>query len=126
MARLRTPTNILKLRGADKKHPDRMRERKDEPQDDRPVGDPPKEFDADQVRAWQDIVTACIPGVLTGSDRLYVETASRLLAMVRCGTATSADYTRWEAMLGKMGLNPADRSRISVPKKGGGNPFEGY
>ena len=41
MARPRKPTNILKLTGSAKKHPDRMRERENEPEEKDPIGKAP-------------------------------------------------------------------------------------
>lgn len=57
MARPRTPTNVLKLRGAFKKDPARGREREDEPIVTEPLGEPPEDWNDWQLKAWANIVS---------------------------------------------------------------------
>ncbi|HZF97726.1 MAG TPA: hypothetical protein VEY92_05705 [Pseudoxanthomonas sp.] len=80
-----------------------------------------------EKKCWKDILEAAPAGVLTNADRLYVEVAAELLAMKRQLGIQHMDSTklnRLETMLGKLGLNPADRSRVSrvsmIPES---NPF---
>lgn len=130
--RPRTPTNVLDLRGAFKKNPDRKRDREDEPQPKAGIGPPPKWFKADEKRAWDYLVGIAPIGVLGDSDRAYLEIASRLLAYSRrlsIEELEQAKVNRLETMLSKLGLNPADRSRVKVggrqlSKTKSGNPFD--
>lgn len=114
MARPRTPTNVLEMRGAFKANPQRREERKDEPVVHEPIGEPPKSFTADQLQAWNDLVTHCPSGVLTKADAMGVEEAARLLAKSRAGTADSNDRRLFANYLSRFGMTPADRSRVKV------------
>ena len=76
MGRPRTPTNILKLKGADKKNPARFKDRENEPVNVHPIGKPPTWLNAKEQKAWAMIVKECIAGVLGEADRLAVAVAS--------------------------------------------------
>lgn len=134
MARPRTPTNVLDARGAFKEHPKRLREREGEPQDDRPLGDPPDDLDEAERAAWHEMAEQAPPGVLTAADRTLVEMAARALAEVRNPWAEVYDRKKGEVVefrkgfdsraagilyrcLAAMGLSPSDRSKVSVPEK---------
>lgn len=123
--RPRTPTNILQMRGAYKNHPERAKDRENEPQICEPIGNPPATFTADQLKAWKDIVTSAPAGVLTSADALAVENAARLLALERIGQNSDSQGRRLDALLGKFGMTPSERSKVSVsvPTKRTGNPF---
>ena len=124
MARPRTPTNILDARGAFKTHPERKKDRANEPTDLPALGDAPQSFTEDQKRAWSDIVTGCPAGVLKSSDAISVEIAARMLAQLRMGMLDSKLYGQLNGLLAKFGMNPSDRSKVSVPKPAGPtNPF---
>lgn len=121
MARPRTPTNVLELRGAFKRNPQRRADRADEPQPKGDVGAPPEWLAADAVRAWHDIVAVAPGGVLGDTDRIYLEVASELLALKRRVGVEAIDpakLNRLETMLGKLGMNPADRSKVKAPGSG--------
>jgi hypothetical protein len=115
--RPRTPTNLLDARGAFNKHPERRKDRKDEPVVTDPLGESPKTFTADQLQAWNDIVKMAPAGVLTKADTIAVENAARLLALERIGKASDAQGRRLDSLLGKFGMTPSERSKVSVPKK---------
>lgn len=125
MGRPRTPTNVLDMRGAFKKNPQRLRERENEPTVVDPLEDPPKTFTGDQLQAWNDIVRTAPKGVLTAADSVAVESAARLLALERIGKASDSQGRRLDALLGKFGMTPSDRSKVSVsvPTPRQGNPF---
>jgi hypothetical protein len=57
--------------------------------------------------------------VLCKADRLIVEHAANLLAQLRAAVwlVHPSVLSRFEASLGKLGLSPADRSKVSVIKK---------
>lgn len=123
MARPRTPTNVLEMRGAFKKNPQRLKDRADEPLVLEPIGDPPATFTGDQLQAWNDIIGSAPGGVLTLADRLAVEGAARLLALDRIGKASDSQGRLLYALLGKFGMTPSDRSKVSAQKKAPSNPF---
>jgi hypothetical protein len=130
MARPRKPTNVLTLSGSFIAHPERARARADEPEPVGEVGEPPAHLSPEEKAAWREIVDMCPPGVLALSDRLILEHGSRLLAQLRKDRTyiDSRLMLRLEGTLGRLGLSPADRSRVSAATKPAGsgkpaNPF---
>ena len=125
MSRPRTPTNILELRGAFKKDPQRRKLRANEPKPETAIGLPPDRLDVQDRAAWDEIVSHCCPGVLTGSDRLTVELAARLLAELwdEGRSFHNAKLARLQSLLASFGMTPSDRSKVSVPPKEAVNPF---
>ena len=126
MVRPRKPSNVLALTGSFKVHPERAAARANEPAGDGEIGDAPAHFDDAARKCWLEIVGLCHAGTLCHADRLVVEHGARVLAALRA----SPDYEdtklmiRLEATLGKLGLTPADRSRVNVmKKKENENPF---
>lgn len=115
MARPRTPTNVLKLRGADKKDPKRLRPREHEPKDDRVVGDPPEHLDDSEKACWLELRENAIKGVLLQSDRTALELTAYLLAKHRNEEKLTVQEMRaLISLLGQMGFTPSERSRINV------------
>ena len=115
--RPRTATNVLELKGAFRKNPDRGRARAHEPKPIGGIGPAPKLEVLTFEQAWDLIVATAPPGVLTSRDRLYVRVAAELLALLSESGAAgvdSAKLNRLEMMLGKLGLNPADASRVKA------------
>ncbi|WP_062116685.1 hypothetical protein [Collimonas pratensis] len=125
MARPRTPSNVLQMRGAFDKNPKRGREREGEPEPNGEIGEPPESLSEDAKKCWFEITGLLAPGVLCRSDRLALEMAASLLAQIR-GTqwlVPAAVLTRYETLIGKFGMTPSDRSKVSVPKTAAANPF---
>lgn len=115
MSRPRTPTNVLELRGAFDKNPQRRRE---EPKVEPGLGDPPAHFGDDRRAAWLEIEEMAPAGVLSRSDRLAAEMLADLLARFRSGAKfTSADRRDMLAILSRFGMTAADRSRVAAPKE---------
>lgn len=125
MPRNKTPDNVLKLRGADKKDPQRMRERGEPPKDDRALGRVPSHLNAEEKAAWREIVSSAPPGLLQRSDRVAVEIAARLLITCRSGEANAAMQAQLVRLLGKLGCTPGDRGQMRIPtdKPEESNPF---
>ncbi len=123
MARPRTPTNVLELRGAFKRHPERKRS--EETKSPYPIGECPSRLDEGERAAWDEIVSTCCPGVLTHSDRLAVEIAARLLAESWEAGREFDDVRRRQlyTLLGQFGMNPSDRSKIRVEPPKTANKF---
>lgn len=113
MAKHRTPSNILDARGSFRKNPQRARA---DATDARPLGDPPMHLSEAQLAAWLEIVADAIPGLLNAADRVSVEIAAVTLAKIRDGSAIGGDYRLLANLLGRFGMTPADRSRVSAPQ----------
>ncbi|MDR5777294.1 MULTISPECIES: hypothetical protein [unclassified Caballeronia] len=123
MARPRTPAAVLELRGSYKRNPKRRRE---EPDVSGPLGDAPSYFSGEELVAWNDITSGAPREVLTSADRITVELSARLLAESRLNWTnfSAAKLARLEAILGKFGMSPADRSKVTGGgKKKDSNPF---
>jgi phage terminase small subunit len=115
MARPRKPTAVLELTGAFKKDPQRKRE--NEPQPNGPLGEEPLHFDEELAAIWRELVAMVPARVLALSDRWLVELACRTMQQVRKGTALAAERNLLLSCLSRMGLTPADRSKIAVPQE---------
>lgn len=128
MARPRTPSNVLELRGAFKTHPERARHNEPKPAKD--VGAPPRHerFTPEHQAIWKEIKKSAAAGVLTVSDRITLEALCYLVLEMRQDPAgfSAAKYSRMEALLGKIGFTPADRSKVSVPSKKPTNAFSDF
>lgn len=122
--RPRTPTKVVELRGGFKKHPERKKSRKAEPVPKSGIGPAPAHLSAVQIRAWDYLVGIVAPGVLFDSDRAHLEMTAVLLAEMWDGEMKTDRMRLLSTMLGKIGLNPSDRSKVQVPEGKGKNPFE--
>lgn len=116
MARPRTASNILELKGAFKRNPSRKREREHEPEAEGDIGPAPEWFSNGARQCWDEIVGLCHRGTLCKADRLIVEHAAHLLELLRTANwiAHPSLLIRFEAALGKLGLTPADRSKVKA------------
>lgn len=124
MARPRTPSNILELRGAFKKDPQRTRvdaagaaafER-----------DPPAHLTADAVPAWRYLVDRLPKVALSSSDEIGVEIAAKLLARHWLIGASDLDTIKeLRQWLGKLGMTPVDRTKMPSTPPDDKNPFAG-
>jgi len=118
----RVPTKIMDLRGAFKVHPERKRERENEPQPTEDIGAPPKGLSRSEKACWREIVKNSPPGVLKNSDRVALEMLSCLLAEFRIQKTLfkAAKLAQLNSLLGRFGYTPSDRSKVYVeppPKK---------
>lgn len=123
MSAARKPTALLELNGAFKKNPNRKR-----PQE--PISapfptEPPEYLTHDQKQTWFEIVDHTPAGVLMKSDAFIVEMVAILLAEFRAAPSLMDNprLTRLSVELGRLGLTPADRSKIIVPKNDEGDEF---
>ena len=117
--RPRKPSNVLDLKGAFKKDPSRGRARADEPIAMGEIGEAPAHLTEPVAACWREIVGLAHKGVLCEVDRLIVEHAAHLLAQLRADSwlVHPSVLIRFEAALGKLGMTPSDRSKVSVIKK---------
>lgn len=119
MPRPRKPTAVLELVGAFKHDPQRRRAREGEPVPTGDVGDAPAHLPEPVATCWREIAALAHPGSLCTADRLVLEHGAQLLARLRA-SAWQVHPTlllRWESFLSRMGLTPADRSRVQVALK---------
>ena len=126
MPQQRVPTNILKLRGADKKNPARMKDRENEPVPKGVLGEPPRHLSRDEKKCWREMVRTAPFGVIGDCDAWEVELASCLMAEYRAdrGGMPASKLNLLHSIMGRFGFTPADRSRVSVPPPKGKNPFD--
>jgi hypothetical protein len=117
MARPRKPTAVLELTGAFRKDPQRKKARASEPVPTGVIGIPPVHFDAIHAAVWYEVISMIPAGVLTGADRIMVELTCSLICGLRNGTSERGDKALLKGCLASMGMTPAERSKISVPKK---------
>jgi len=103
-----------------------MRKRDGEPVPLEGIGPPPAHLSEVEAVIWDELVSIIPEGVLGSSDRIALERASCLLN--RCRTEQdswrSANEKDLVWYLGRFGMTPSDRSKISVPKPKGADPWE--
>ncbi len=111
--RPRTPTNVLKLRGVEAVNPGRLAERAAEPEDDRPLGDPPDRLRIEEVKAWHELAEMG-RAWLCFADRAALELAARLFAAVQELGPVAGDKQvgRLQTSLQHLGLSPTERSKV--------------
>ena len=118
MAKTRTPTNVLKLRGSDKVHPERMRDRENEPEPVGDIGDPPAHLSETERGCWVELVGLCHDGVLCAADGPFMEYAARVWAQLRSDSFIDPKLgIRFETICARLGMTPADRSKVQARKK---------
>ena len=120
----RKPTAVLEAKGAFKKDPQRRRD--GEPEVNTPLGPPPGHLSPDEHKAWNELAGLAPDNVLTSADRVSVEAAARLLVEMRADFAAmqTTRINMFSKLLGQFGMNPVDRSRLSVAKPKDANPFD--
>lgn len=116
MPRHKQPVQLAEIKGQVRKNPQRYQEHAT---NDSPVGDVPEHLiDAQQV-VWHELVSMALPGVLTESDRIMLEIATVLLTIFRGHDAfteklTAAELNQLIGILGRLGMSPADRQKITL------------
>lgn len=126
MGRPALPTNVHKLKGTEKKHPDRMRKRGNEPKPKAPLGQPPRNLPANVKKCWRELIRLAPPGVFGDSDRWAVEIAATLMAEFRAANMLmpSARIARLDSLLARFGMTPSDRTKVQVPPEKPKNRFD--
>jgi hypothetical protein len=111
---------VLERRGAFKHDPQRKRDRLDEPKPAAELGEPPEYFTEELIAIWDELAGVCPAGVLTNADRWLVELACQLMLKFRTVGLipkvgmTGAELCQLITCLSRMGMTPADRSRVGV------------
>ena len=124
MARPRTPTNILKLKGADKVNPGRFKDRENEPKNANPLGEPFAELNDREKEAWKQFASESIDGVLGEADRVALGLAVKLYIKCVDDEATGQEQRQLFSYLSQFGMLPADRSKINLPQEKPKNKFD--
>ncbi len=124
MAGPTTATALLKNRNSFKTHPELKR--KDEPKPTAQFNKiAPSYFNENERKAWEQIIDACPPGVLTKADKIMVEMTARIVAAGRKQLLSPGMQGRLEANLSRLGMTPSGRATIRV-SQGDDNKFEGF
>lgn len=126
MARHKQPEALAKLKGAEKKNPQRYR--KDAPKAGKPLGKVPDHLTPDVAEVWKELERSALPGVLTIADRFVMEVAATLLSEFRILRTSfqAAKYSHLIGCLARLGLTPADRQKLGTDKTPEGNPFDEF
>lgn len=115
MARPRTPTAILELRGAFKRNPNRLKARKNEPLVTNPLPGPPENLSTAEVTAWSEMKTVGL--WLTSADQFLVRIAATLIARFRHNELTHGHVSVLIGLLGKLGFSPKERGAMNLPTR---------
>lgn len=114
MARPKTPSKVMELRGSYKNHPENRN--KHEPKPEGPLGPPDAGLTPSQRNAWNTIANAAPLGVLTSADCFVIHTAAVLWAEF-LDDPQAMPTNRMGLMLrllGSFGLSPSDRAGMRV------------
>ena len=116
MARNRTPSNILKLTGAYKKNP--QRKRGEEPEGATFKKTAPTKMEPALKKIWRELIRDIAPGVLQQGDRILLEQTTILIGRMRENSDefTASQHQTLISCLARLGMTPADRSKVVVPK----------
>lgn len=115
MSRPRTPSNVLELKGAFDKNPQRRRE---DPKVEVGLGPAPDYFGDVEREVWDEIAASAPEGVLAKSDRLCVEMLVPLVMRLRQREPLkAAERSFMLSTLARIGCTPADRSRVAKPQE---------
>jgi hypothetical protein len=109
MARPRTPTALLELRGAFKRNPNRKQARQGEPLVTASLPDPPADVTTDVAEVWRQMKTRGY--WLTSADRFLVEIAATLAARFKNGELKHGHVSVMISLLGKLGFSQENAAR---------------
>ena len=115
MGRHRKPTHLHVLSGSAAKHPDRMRERQNEPiaaGDDIRSAPTPTHLHDGLATVWQQVASLVPKDIAGKADLLAFEALVRLIYTMRSGQAKAAHFARLQSLLAEFGMMPATRARI--------------
>lgn len=116
MARHPQPIAIGVLKGADKKDPQRYRDRAKAPKPASGIGSPPDHLSGGAAIVWLELAPTMVDGVLTVADRIAWEALCELVAEMRDAKRdfSGAKYSTLVSLLARFGMTPADRAKVSV------------
>jgi hypothetical protein len=79
-----------------------------------PIGKAPANLSPIERAIWAEIVKIAPPWLLTKSDRLSLEIVVNLVARMRTSKIKTSELNVLFALLGKFGMNPADRLKMNL------------
>ena len=127
MARPRTPSKILELRGSFTRHPERRRS--DAAGAAEFCREPPANLTPAEIAAWHRLVERLPLIALYSCDELAVVQAARILAALGDLPVTAPEYIKLDAALHRwlvqLGCTPTARTKLTttVDREREGNPF---
>jgi hypothetical protein len=122
--RPRTPTKILEMRGAFKANPQRLAQRENEPSDLPDLAwDAPADLSQSDRDSWGYLRPKQIPGVAKQSDEPAFRLLVSLWSKKIIGALLPPESKQIEALLGKFGGTPSERSKVSAGPKPKVNKF---
>jgi phage terminase small subunit len=81
----------------------------------RPIGKAPAHLPAVEQAIWAELTKAAQPRLLQRSDRLFLEVCCKLVARMRTAeNPKSSEINSLTNILGKLGLNPTDRTKLNL------------
>jgi hypothetical protein len=113
LARPRTPTAVLELRGAFKNHPSRLKDRKNEPIILTGLPEPPQRLPKPVRSMWLEMRSSAF--WLTSADQFLLEIAAVMMARYRVDELRSADISMLIGLLNKIGFSPTERRKLNLP-----------
>jgi hypothetical protein len=117
MSRRKQPTQVMELKGAYKKDPQRRPPAKME---DKIILSevPPTHLEDDEKLIWREIMGfQAIPELFRASDAYIIEMTVIHIAKMRRREATAADYTRLHKLLYELAMTPAGKAKFAPPAK---------
>lgn len=117
MPRHRQPDNLLAFKGTKKRNPARHAECTVPASSDN-LGEAPAHFTPEERAAWAWLASCAPERTLGKRDEPTLALAARLWASITArpmDRVRSAETARMESLLARLGLSPADASRVSVP-----------
>lgn len=126
MARHTQPRELAELKGAHKANPQRYR--KEAPKSEYALGSAPDHLSPGAKAVWFELETYALTGVLTGADRLIMETTSVLVSQFRADPEGFPGNRLGHLIgcLARLGLTPADRQKLGMDKPPEDNPFNDF
>jgi hypothetical protein len=79
-----------------------------------PVGRPPTHLGAAERLVWAELVRVAHPGLLTRSDRLILEIATKLVIRMRTTDPKTSEVNALMNVLAKLGMTPAARLKMNL------------
>lgn len=118
MARHKQPLELAKLKGADRKDPQRYPPTV--PKNTSKLGAPPRHLKPKARAAWLELEKMALPGVLTAAERIIIEIGANLLSEYREEPADfrPGKYTHLIGILARLGMTPTDRQKLGVEDDG--------
>lgn len=117
MPRRKEPTEVMELKGAYKKHPER-RPPKQAQETALLSSVPPTHLAEDEKYIWEELMNfEVIPELYKASDAYIIEMTVCLIAKMRRRETTAADHTRLHSLLHELGLTPSGKTKFLPPAK---------